>query len=169
MLKSISIFQLFALLILFVSCSDDEIEDASDNQNTLGINEVVFDDDNIVCTPISSNVSISTLGILSVIMKPCQNSSSKLDGYFKFGGKPAAGTYTVIGTAGTFPNIANVPEGQFTMVFYGHASEALFSTSGTIELTVNSDDATKLDMKWTDVVMEGVETTTKFSGNLVRL
>lgn len=103
-------------------------------------------------------------------MNPCQNSSSKLDGYFKYGQKPAAGTYTVVGTAGDFPIATNIGETEFSMLFYGHLAQELYSTSGTIELTVNAADDTKLDMKWTDVVMETKDgTSLKFSGNLIGL
>lgn len=167
MLKSIFSLSLLVLTFLFIACSSDDDMQPDQETTNLGDNEVVFDDDNMVCTPYSSNPSISAQGILSVIMNQCQNSGSKLDGYFKYGGRPVAGTYTIFGEAGVFPNIVGTGEGQFTMVFYGHGTEALYSTSGTVELTVNAADETKLDMIWTNVTMEGLETSVKFSGKLI--
>ena len=169
MLRLNLFFTLFAFAFLLTSCESDEDIDPKDTKTSVGTNEVVFDDDNMVCTAYSSNPSINAQGILSLVMNPCQNSGSKLDGYFKYGNRPTAGTYTVVGTAGSFPNTIGMGETEYSMVFYGHGSEALYSTSGTIELTVNADDDTKLDMNWTDVTMEGTETSVKFSGSFTGL
>jgi hypothetical protein len=169
MTKSILTASLFLFSLLFFSCESDEDPTSTETEETeeveLGANEVVFSDDNLVCTPFFGAPVISAQGILSVIMNQCQNSSSKLDGYFQYGSRPAAGTYTVVGTAGTFPNAANLGATGYSMVFYNHYSSELYSTSGTVELTVNADDNTKLDMVWTDVTMEaGDGYSVKFSG-----
>ncbi|MEQ8711523.1 MAG: hypothetical protein RIC80_00810 [Cyclobacteriaceae bacterium] len=158
---------LFLSLFLF-SCGTDDSENAEPERGGLGANEVVFSDDNIVCTPFSSAVTIGEQGILSVIMNPCQNSSSKLDGYFANSGRPAPGTYTIVGTAGSFPNITTIGAAQFTMIFYNHYTDALYSTSGTVELTVNADDNSKLDMVWNEVIMEaGDGYSVEFSGRFI--
>jgi hypothetical protein len=170
MKKAFLILSFIGLSTLYMtSCdSDEDTMEETPTENELGVNEVVFADDNIVCKPFSSGVSISNQGILSVIMLPCQNSSSKLDGYFKYGKRPAAGTYTVFGTAGSFPNALSIGDTYFSMVFYGHGTATLYSTGGTVELTVNADDNTKLDMKWTDITMQAAEgSPIKFSGSLI--
>lgn len=169
MTKSILTALLFMFSLPFFSCESDEDPTSTETEETeevqLGANSVVFSDDNMVCTPFFGAPVISAQGILSVIMNPCQNSSSKLDGYFKYGGRPMAGTYTVVGTAGTFPIATNIGATEYSMVFYNHYSSELYSTSGTVVLTVNADDNTKLDMVWTDVTMEaGDGYSVKFSG-----
>ncbi len=173
MTKFKTITALLLLTIVSFSCDPEEVTKEIEDEiekTEAGANEVIFDDDNTVCTPYSSNLSINAQGILSVVMNPCQNSGSKLDGYFKYGSRPVAGTYTVVGTAGTFPNTVGMAETEFSMLFYGHAAETLYSTGGTITLTENADDATKLDMSWTDVTMETAGgTSLKFSGKLEAL
>lgn len=165
---------LFITSLLIFSCSSDEgaekMEEEEEEMTTAGDNEVVFADDNTTCEAHTSNPSISAQGILSVVMKPCQNSGSKLDGYFKYNSRPTAGTYNITGTVGAVPYSPNLAADEFSMVFYGHTSEALYSTAGTVTLVTNADDNAKLDLTWTDVTMEGSSgASIKFSGSFVGL
>ena len=131
--------------------------------------EYKFSDDGITCTPYSSNPKISGQGILSVISNPCQSSSAKLDGYFKLGSRPAAGTYT-IHNAGTNIDITGVDATSFQMIFYSHDLKDWFATAGSVTLTTNSSDASKLDMTWKDVEMTSADSSSvKFSGTLIGL
>ncbi len=156
---------LFICYFFLLSCGSDD-ENSEPEGLELGPNEVVFSDDNIICTPFFGTPTISGGGILSVIMNPCQSSSSKLDGYFA--SRPTAGSYTVIGTAGEFPNITSISANAFTMVFYNHYPQELYSTSGTVEISVNADDDTKLDMVWNNVTMEAADGySVEFSGRFV--
>ena len=130
-----------------------------------------FSDDGIECTPFSSNPSINAQGILSVVSNPCQDSGGKLDGYFKYNNRPSTGTYTIVGTAGTFPNSFSLSDSEYSFLFYNHAGTTWYATSGTVTLTASSGDSTKLDMNWKDVTMTSADgsKTVKFSGTLLAL
>ena len=169
-MKTVSYALSLLVMVLFSFCSSEDMEEVikeEEEETVAGANEIVFSDDNTVCTPHTSEPSISAQGILSVVMNPCQNSGSKLDAYFKYNSRPIAGTYTATASVGSLGNIFDITETQITIVFYGHAAEALYSTSGTVELSVNAADETKLDMTWTEVTMEATDgTSVTFSGSL---
>lgn len=164
---------------LMASCSkEDDGNEAPNTTNTTTnnlndttatfFNSYQFSDDGVMCYPLSENVSISSLGILSVVSQPCSKPSSKLDGYFRYGGGTTyAGTYTVVGKIGDFPIIANMNPNEGSMLFYNHGESTLYAISGTIEVTKNASDTNLLDVNWRDMIMgyEHDSSTVKFSGN----
>ncbi|ANW94870.1 hypothetical protein AXE80_00540 [Wenyingzhuangia fucanilytica] len=122
-----------------------------------------FGDDNMECTPISQGKPlVSTVHIIS---NPCQSSSAALTFYFDLMKVINAGTYTVLASEG----INVVPgAGKLTMVFYSHDAKNWFAQSGTVTVTTNSDDASKIDLKFKDILMkaeDGTETT--FTGQII--
>lgn len=131
-------------------------------------NSYQFSDDGVECFPHTTNPLIGTNGILSLISKPCSNSGSKLDGYFKWNYRPAPGIYKVIGEKGTVPYSPNMNQEEFAMVFYGHGQSTLYSVAGTIEVSKNILDTSTLDLNWKDIEMifEHDSSMITFSGNL---
>lgn len=126
-----------------------------------------FSDDGLTCTPYSTTLSINN-GILSVVSNPCQSASAKLDGYFKFGKKPAAGTYNIRYEGFGIGNTPAYSTTDFSLIFYQHNSKDWYAKSGTVTLTQNNSDTTKLDLTWKDVEMISTDSsTTKFSGTLL--
>ena len=160
-----------------VSCEQDDDSNPSATNNNTGApsndttsfdNSYMFSDDMVECFPHTANPSINSNGILSVVSKPCSNSGSKLDGYFKWNNRPAPGTYKIVGTIGSIPNTPAMNQDEFSIVFYGHGQSTLYSIGGTVELTKNSTDTSKLDLNWKDVQMafKHDSSTVNFSGNL---
>ena len=129
-------------------------------------NNYMFSDDNVKCEPLFGVPTIGANGILSLISRPCSNSGSKFDGYFN--GRPTPGTYTVVGSVNTIPTAMNLSSSQVAFVFYGHGQSTLFSTAGTVEITKNASDTSKIDMNWSNVDMtfEHDNSVIQFSGNL---
>lgn len=122
-----------------------------------------FGDDNIECTPISqAKPLVSTVHIIS---NPCQSSSAALTFYFDLMKVINVGTYNILASEG----INVVPgAGKLTMVFYSHDSKNWFAQSGTVEVTVNASDSSKIDLKFEDIVMkaeDGTEAT--FTGQII--
>ena len=138
----------------------------SNDTTAIFFNSYQFSDDGVVCYPLSNNIGIS-FGILSVVSQPCSKPSSKLDGYFRFGGTSLVGTYNVVGRIGDVPVISNMNPNESSMLFYNHGESTLYALSGTIEITKNSSDTTLLDVNWKDMIMgyEHDSSTVKFSGN----
>ncbi|NJB81536.1 hypothetical protein GGR97_000295 [Wenyingzhuangia aestuarii] len=122
-----------------------------------------FTDDNIECAPVSqSKPLVSTVHIIS---KPCQSSSAALTFYFDLMKSINTGTYTVLASEGI-----NVTPGagKVTIVFYSHDSKTWFAQSGTVTVTTNSNDESKIDVTFKDLVMkaeDGTETT--FTGQII--
>tara|TARA_B100001109_G_C18862541_1_gene474841 strand:- start:3647 stop:4210 length:564 start_codon:yes stop_codon:yes gene_type:complete len=176
-----------SLLIAFVACEKDEEDNPTTTpttQNNNGgnngggnnggvnvtlSNSYVFSDDQIVCFPLdSTNMSINSNAILSLVSRPCQNNSSKLDGYFKWQTRPTPGTYQVVGTVGQLTSGFALDTNEYSMVFYNHGPATLYAVSGTIQISKNASDSTKLDMNWTNVDMAygNDSSIIQFSGNL---
>jgi hypothetical protein len=171
------VFFLSILSLFLFACSEDEDNNTTPaspttnntqgnnggNNNQVFDNSYMFSDDNIMCTP--SSVNMMNIGILSVISNPCQNSSSKLDGYFN--GRPEPGTYMISPTM-RVPNAFTMGSTRGELIFYNHGDTTLFSTGGTIVVTKNQADTNLIDINWTDVDMTyaGSTTVIQFSGNL---
>ncbi|MGY5355574.1 hypothetical protein [Wenyingzhuangia sp. IMCC45467] len=122
-----------------------------------------FGDDNMECTPISQGKPlVSTVHIIS---NPCQSNSAALTFYFDLMKVINAGTYTVLASEG----INVVPgAGKLTMVFYSHDAKNWFAQSGTVTVTTNSDDASKIDLKFKDILMKAEDgTETNFTGQII--
>lgn len=156
--------------------TDTTTTDTTSNNNGGGTtlassSQYSFSDDGITCTPYSSNPSISGQGILSVVSNPCQDPSGKLDGYFKYGNRPkSAGTYKIKNAGTGIANTFAMGTDEFQMVFYNHSSKTWYSTAGTISISINPNDSTKLDMFWKDIEMTASDSSTvKFSGTLLKL
>lgn len=132
--------------------------------------EYWFSDDNIKCTPYSANPSINNQGILSVVSNPCQSSSAKLDGYFKYGTRPVAGTYNIHDAGTSVGNTFSFAADEFQLIFYSHDSKNWYSQSGQVTLSTSVADSTKLDLTWSNVVMIAADSSSvNFSGTLLGL
>lgn len=167
LLKSALLCCLF--LGTMVSCSStDESEDAINKEEEV-IEETkegsyyFFEDDKLECTPISqSRPLVSTVGIISY---PCQSSSAALSFYFDLMKVINIGSYEVLASE----KINVTPgEGKVTIVFYSHDSKNWYAQSGTVTVTTNSDDSSKINLKFKNLLMkaeDGTETT--FTGQII--
>ena len=104
---------------------------------------------------------------MHIISNPCQSSSAALTFYFDLLKVINVGTYNV--SASNEINV--IPgAGKLTIVFYSHDSKNWFAQSGKVEVTTNSDDPLKIDLKFKDIVMkaeDGTETT--FTGQIIAI
>lgn len=122
-----------------------------------------FADDGMTCKPISQGRPIAST--VNVISEPCQSRSAALTFYFDFLKVITPGTYKILSSS----DVNTVPgSGNTTMVFYNHKSKTWYAKSGTVTVTTNATDTTKLDVKWTNLEVgseDGDKTT--FSGQLI--
>lgn len=167
LLKSALLCCLF--LGTMVSCSStDESEDAINKEEEV-IEETkegsyyFFGDDNIECAPVSQGKTL--VSIVHIISKPCQSSSAALTFYFEVMQEIEVGSYEVLASE----SINVYPEkGQVSIVFYSHDSKNWYAQSGTVTITTNSDDSSKIDLKFKNLIMkaeDGTETT--FTGQII--
>ncbi len=161
---------------LLVNCSKDDSTPATQNiiptpdpnpnqepvTNSTESN-YTFADDGMTCKPISQGRPfVSTVHVIS---EPCQSSSAALTFYFDLSKPIKPGTYK-IKPSSEIDVLTGA--GNTTMVFYNHKSKYWYAQSGTVTVSTNTKDATKLDVKWSNLEVstnDGDKTT--FTGQLI--